>query len=290
MLLVLASSGFLALTRPAGAEAADMNKHMLWGMSGPNAGEVTLYWRHAENANNYHLVYGTEHGKFKYGATNIGWVNKYTVKKLLPNVTYHFALVPVKNDVALYTTDQAMAKAAGGVETMMVEKPQVSKPEAKVPVSTKQVVTGSVVGKQWLKAISGPKAGEVTLSWRHADSAENYHLVYGTAPGKYQYGALNIGLVNKMTVRSLVPGKTYYFALVPLVANVPLYTTGSVAAQAKSDVEIVQTTKEAVQQPKPKAVQKTVPIVQTPVEEPVVSAVPEVPSTGTAEPTTPSGY
>ncbi len=284
-LLVLTSA---SLFSPKSILAADQttNSHWLVAKPGPMAGEVTLTWRHAEDANNYHLVYGTEHGKFKYGATNIGWINSFTVRGLVPGREYHFALVPVKNDVALYTTVQAMAKAASG-QVMMEKKapsPAVVQPKAAAPVATTVTVPGN---KHWLMAKPGPKSGEVTLSWRHAEDANNYHLVYGTEHGKFKYGALNIGWITGLTVRGLVPGKEYHFALVPVKNDVALYTTTQAMAVAAGGVEVVQTTPEALRMPK--VVEPKVQPKKEVMKTPALSVSPAAQATSAPQPTTPAG-
>lgn len=281
LLLVFASTG---LMKPQLVSAAAPNHH-LSAKSGPNAGEVTLTWRHMDVANNYHLVYGTRHDKYQYGATNIGWVTKYTVKGLTPGGTYHFALVPVNNDVALYTGEQVMAQAASG----QVVSPKM--PTASVTKAVSQPVTVKGGGnKHWLTARPGPKVGEVSLSWRHIDNANNYHLVYGTEPGKYQYGALNIGWITGLTVRGLKPGTVYYFALVPVKDNVALYTSWYMSARAYGGVEVIETSKEALRQPKANQ-----PVVKAPVKMPVRQKAPDLSvsqapqATGANEPTAPAG-
>lgn len=289
MLLVLSSAGFLAFFKTSPVQAAD---HKLWTKPGPQTGQVTLYWTNVDDANNYHIVYGTEKGKAKFGTTNIGWVTSYTVGRLNPGTTYYFAIVPVKNDVALYTSEWTWAKAPGTPGEMMAAAPAIGNPQMQAPMQSQMTWTGKAAGKQWLRASTGSNAGEVTLTWRNVDSAEDYHLVYGTMPGKYTYGSLNIGLTNKFTVRFLRPGVNYYFALIPLVANQPLYTTGPVSAWAKSNMEVVQTTRDAVMQPKPVTKQTMIPVPSTEVQNPPVTTVsPEVTQApDNSQPTTPAGY
>lgn len=83
----------------------------IWAKSGPKAGEVTLNWANLDNANDYHLVYGTENGKYSWGALNIGNMNSMTVKALAPGQGYYFALVPLVNGRSLYTTESVWGRA-----------------------------------------------------------------------------------------------------------------------------------------------------------------------------------
>jgi hypothetical protein len=281
LLLVFAST---SLMKPQVASAATPN-HNLVAKPGPKAGEVSLSWRHMDVANNYHLVYGTEKTKYQYGVTNIGWVTRYTVKNLTPGRTYYFALVPVNDNVALYTGEQVSAQAMGGA----VVTPVTSVKPVTSIAPVKPVV--SVANKHNLVAKSGLKVGEVKLSWRHIDNANNYHLVYGTERGKYRYGALNIGWITGITVRHLVPGQVYYFALVPVKDNVALYTSAAVSARAYGgEVEVIQTSKEALRQPKVGQ-----PVVKNPVEMPKEQKAPELSvsqapqATGATQPTVPAG-
>jgi len=112
-------------------------------------------------------------------------------------------------------------------------------------------VKAGPVGKQSLWAKPGPSIGQVSLYWKQADSANNYHLVYGTQPGKEQYGALNIGNTTWYTVKHLAAGTRYYFALVPLFNGRPLYTTSWVSATALWPVEVVQIAAPVVTTPTP---------------------------------------
>lgn len=221
-------------------------------VSGPKSGEVTLYWSESAYADRYAVAYGTASNKYLYGANNIGGTASrfYTVKYLQPGVKYYFRIAAAHGCTSSPFSKEFSAVSGGGVQmvsqpVVMTEKPVV---KTSVPVST--VMSSGPVGKQMLKAVTGPRIGQVTLSWRHADTADNYHLVYGTEHGKFQYGALNIGKITSFTVKYLVPGKTYHFALVPVANGQALYTTDQVMVPAGYPVEVVQTTKEALMMPK----------------------------------------
>jgi hypothetical protein len=64
-----------------------------------------------------------------------------------------------------------------------------------------------------LKAESGPNNGEITLTWTKVYQANHYSLVFGPGSKNYLYGAADIGNVNSYVVKSLTPGKLYYFAI-----------------------------------------------------------------------------
>lgn len=220
-------------------------------VSGPKVGQITLFWNGSNHANRYAIAYGTGSNNYIYGATNIGNENSrsYTVTHLVPGVKYYFRVAAARDCNSSGFSSEVWAVTKSG-QTSIVAKDAsadsaktTSKPVSQAPVGGPSVpesmpVSGPV-GKQNLWAKSGPNYGEVTLYWQNVDSAEDYHLVYGTKPGMYQYGALNIGKSGRFTVSYLVPGAKYYFALIPMVANVPLYTTPSVGMRAKIKVEMV---------------------------------------------------
>lgn len=263
LLLFLTSASLFKPPTVAAAEGGPAGKLMLRAVSGPKAAEVTLFWDDVQAVDNFHLVYGTDSKNMKYGVLNIGTSKVYTVKKLNPGTKYYFALVPVLNNVALYTSEWVGAWAGGGAVSMpppvakvVPTAPVVSQPVTKVAVPVAAVVPAAgPVGKHWLVARPGPKVGEVTLTWRHMDDANNYHLVYGTEHGKFKYGALNLGWVTKFTVGKLAPGVTYHFALVPVKNDVALYTTDQVMAATYRPVQVVTTTPDAVMQPAVPSVQ-----------------------------------
>lgn len=215
----------------------------VWTKSGPGAGEVTLYWKGAPHANRYAVAYGTTSNKYMYGADNIGGeqTRSYTVKYLTPGTKYYFRLAAAQGCSSSPFSGEVMGVAMSGyaIATPSVGAPSMAKPQA----------SAAGVGKQMLWAKSGPKTGEVTLYWKNNENADNYHLVYGTNMKKPEYGALNIGKLNWFTVRQLAAGTKYYFALVPVMNNMAMYTTPFVSSVAYQPVQVVETTREALIQP-----------------------------------------
>jgi len=83
-----------------------------------------------------------------------------------------------------------------------------------------------------LGAASGPNNGEVTLTWTRV-SADYYSVFFGGASGAYQYGAVNIGNTNQYIVRSLMPGKLYYFAVAAVKGCASSGFSNETSARAK---------------------------------------------------------
>jgi hypothetical protein len=51
------------------------------------------------------------------------------------------------------------------------------------------------------------------LIWTPSVPVTHYSIVYGTKPGEYIYGALDVGNTTTYTVNDLNPGTTYYFSV-----------------------------------------------------------------------------
>lgn len=74
--------------------------------------------------------------------------------------------------------------------------------------------TSGPVGRNALRAYSGPGVGQVTLEWkRYYLGGENFSVHYGVASGVYPYAASYVGYVSTYTVGNLKPGARYFFAV-----------------------------------------------------------------------------
>ncbi|OGG03209.1 hypothetical protein A2W14_02180 [Candidatus Gottesmanbacteria bacterium RBG_16_37_8] len=205
----------------------------VWAKSGPTGGEVTLYWDEVAYADRYAVAYGRESGNYVYGATNIGGSNarSYTVKGLTPGIKYYFSLAAARDCTSSPFSNEVTAWAGGAAPLSGASASQggvtVRSGGTDMSYQTKPQTASN------LSVWSGPGVGQVTMKWWHKEDVDNYHVVYGTAMGQYQYGALNIGKVTQFTVGSLSPGKAYYFALVPVKGDRALYTGQAVRGVAK---------------------------------------------------------
>lgn len=227
-----------SITRPYSVVAAECvsSPSRVWATTGPGSGQVTISWDGVTDASRYAVVYGTKSGSYVYGGDPIGEASsrQYTVNALQPGGHYYFRVIAKRGNCPGPWSAEAHAVAGGHQSAlssgnMMVGEP-MSMMKAGLPAGA--LAKAGPVGKLNLWAKSGPNPGEVTLYWQHADSANNYHLMYGPQAGSYVYGALNIGNVTSFTVRHLAKGKMYHFALVPLLNDRPLYTTSSVGVSA----------------------------------------------------------
>lgn len=213
-------------------------------VSGPGAGKITLYWDEASYANRYAVAYGEVSGKYVYGADNIGGERSrsFTVSALKPGTRYYFRLAAANNKCSSPFSAEVSAVTSGSAVYAAV-------PVTVVPTLEKKAVAPVPVTGESLSAVSGPGVGQVTLTWREFDGADNYHLAYGRQAGKFEYGALNIGKTTKFTVSRLNPGTSYYFAIVPVTGSQAMKTSSPVKAWAKAAVNVVQTTREALIMP-----------------------------------------
>lgn len=118
------------------------------------------------------------------------------------------------------------------------------------PSSAYAQVTSGPVNPYSFWAKSGPVAGQVTIYWTDDSTAGQYDVIYGTAAGKYTWGALNIGAVqdavNSYTVGALTPGVTYYFSLIAKNGDTFVARTGPVWARAASGQVPAQTAQASV--------------------------------------------
>ncbi len=222
-LLLVPFVSTLLLTAPILAEATSgpVGLNQLLADPGPAAGQVTLHWaRYNPNVDNYSIFYGTSSGHYQYAAANIGNIVTYTVGYLQPGTRYYFFIQGYSQGSSL---------------------PNVTPELSEVAASSSVAVVGTAgpFGTRQVTAVAGPASGQVIITWRQVSAATtNYSVVYGTKPGMYQYGALNIapntalGVTNSYTVGFLQPGVRYYFAVVPMRGGEGIYSSGEVSKVA----------------------------------------------------------
>lgn len=218
--LLLVTSMFAV--SPALAKSGPVGLNGLRSEAGPAVGQVTLNWtRYYPNVDNYSIVYGTSSGNYQYGVANIGNTVVYTIGALNPGQRYYFFVYPSSQGNPLTPVS-----------------PEISEVAATAP----QTVMGTAgpYGPRALTAVTGPASGQVTLTWNTIlPSTSNFALVYGTKPGVYVYGAMNVGSgggvgsSNSFTVGLLNPGTRYYFSVVPLSSGQAAYSSAEVSQVAR---------------------------------------------------------
>lgn len=66
-------------------------------------------------------------------------------------------------------------------------------------------------------ANSGSEIGTVKITWIDNNDIEKYNLLYGTSANNLNFGVVDMGFqrkkTNEFTIKSLIPGQTYYFKL-----------------------------------------------------------------------------
>lgn len=235
-IFIIALTTLSALTLPYSVVAAECvgAPSGVRAVTGPGSGQTTVSWDGVTDANQYAIVYGTKSGTYIYGGDPIGEASsgQYTVNALHPGGRYYFRVIAKRGNCPGPWSAEAHAIAGGTYQTSQPQSNMAVAPQSTTWTPTSSIMKSGPVDKLNFWAKSGPNPGEATLYWQDADSANNYHLMYGTQAGSYTYGALNIGNVRWFTVRQLAPGTIYHFALVPLLNDRPLYTTQSVGVSA----------------------------------------------------------
>jgi hypothetical protein len=104
-----------------------------------------------------------------------------------------------------------------------------------ISVSRVFAISSGPVNPYSFSAMQGSKIGTVKLTWYDDGASHTYNLFYGTNPGNYAFGVVNVAhdvnQANEFTVENLTPGITYYFKL----CGQENYAEAVVAMQATSE-------------------------------------------------------
>ncbi len=220
--LIILSIGFLTLSSsPAKAQqgnaAGPVGSNGLRAYPGPGVGQVTLEWsRVSLSGENYSIHYGTSSKNYPFLADHVGYLATYTVNNLTPGQVYYFVLERFWTGNASQGWDGEVSVTAPGF---------ASSPEVTAGPIGRNLLTASTLGN-----------GQVKLSWNQYFSDTNgWHIVYGTIPGRWQWGVLNaVNAVPGITSYSfdigLLPvGQRVYFALSPVRGGQAQYITAEVS-------------------------------------------------------------
>jgi hypothetical protein len=85
--------------------------------TGPNAGQVTLYWDKVAGADYYNITYGPSSLNYQWGAPNVGNVSQYTVSGLEPGFPYYFIISAVNSCGSSGARQEVAAYAGGQVQS-----------------------------------------------------------------------------------------------------------------------------------------------------------------------------
>ncbi len=218
--VIFCSLGFLCLLTPSIAKADNpgpAGSNGLRAYAGPQVGQVTLEWsRVSLSGENYSIHYGTSSNSYQFLADHIGYLATYTIGNLVPGQTYYFAL-------ERFWTGNASQGWDGEVS---ITVPNFSTPPA---------VPSGPVGRNLL-SVTATGNGHVNLSWnQYFPETSGWHIVYGTTPGKWQWGVLNaVSTVPGKTsygfdIGMLPVGQRVYFALAPIIGGQAIYITAEVS-------------------------------------------------------------
>jgi hypothetical protein len=220
--LIFCSLAFLALSNPSKSSAIGFTSgpvgiNGLRAYSGPGVGQITFDWsRVSLTGENYTIRCGTVSGFYPFVYSHVGYIATYTAYNLVPGQRYYCVLERIQiGDVSIGWSGEVSALAATGVSSPAVPSG---------PVGRNQLTATAIGG------------GKVVLKWKQFFSdTTSWHLVFGTKPGQFEWGALNIvntapGVTDySYTVNLLTPGQRVYFALVPVRSGVAFYITAEVS-------------------------------------------------------------
>ncbi len=201
----------------------------IWAQSGPRRGQVTVFWDRVAGANDYSIVYGTAPGQYQYGAISLNDGTAYTVASLTPGQRYFFALSAQNGGDTSGFSNEVSAIAARGTVSRHGIVSVKSNPNARPTVTSQGTMWAprtslrtpdETTGRRGtglfnLRAIPGPKRGEVSLFWNADSTADGFAVRYGVQPGQYIYGLSGLTSdARAITIKALVPHQRYCFSLV----------------------------------------------------------------------------
>lgn len=95
------------------------------------------------------------------------------------------------------------------------------------------ILSNVTTTKPVIKKVAAAGKGKVNVTWKKSAGADKYIVYYSTKKKSgYTYGGITTG--NKLTVKNLTPGKTYYFQVKGVKANAAGGDVYSALSKAKS--------------------------------------------------------
>ena len=221
--LIFCSLAFLALSNPSKSNAVGFTSgpvgiNGLRAYSGPGVGQITFEWaRVTLTGENYSIRCGTESGVYPILYSHVGYIATYTAYNLVPGQRYYCVLERIQiGDVSVGWC---------GGEVSQVAATSAASPEVPAGPTGRNHLTAEAIG-----------GGKVVLKWKQFFSdTTGWHLVFGTKPGQFEWGALNIVTTTQgvtdysYTVNLLPKGQRIYFAIVPVRSGIAFYITAEVS-------------------------------------------------------------
>ncbi len=162
-------------------------------------------------------------GSFENGIARITVVSGYTQKTGSGQLARLTFLAREAGETSLVVSAQSVIKAVGTDENMLRNRGTlpvvvVTGTTAPNPTPAPTPGTGGACIKRAPLAPTNVRTTttgtrEITLTWGESLYATHYSVVYGRQPGRYEYGAHNVGYTTLLVVRGLTPNTTYYFAV-----------------------------------------------------------------------------
>ncbi len=204
--------------------AGPVEPYDLTAVAGATSGSIQVTWKDTGgNGDYYNILYGTTPDSSAYGVVHItrlpDQINQFTIQDLSTGQTYFIKLFGVQNGGAMVESGPVVAQAAITNTTANAPTYYSASKNFEMP---------------YLFALAyGKTPHTIDVNWFDNDSANQYDIVYGTSPALYQYGVLNMphqeNLSNTFTIGALVPGTTYYVALVAKKDGVLVSWSGPLA-------------------------------------------------------------
>lgn len=182
---------------------------------------VRLNWAPVPNAT-YQVFYGPKDNPMAHGVV-VGSGGGFTISGLFKNTAYVFSAKSVRdgevsamsNSIVVRTGSTARAALPAETKTAAAPAKYQGTMQTDAPLNEANITSGRRgVGMYNLRAVTGPKSGEVTLFWNQPSESPvgDYNVVYTDDPMMEKWGLLGISPdARSFTVRGLASGKRYHF-------------------------------------------------------------------------------
>ncbi|MBU0578212.1 Ig-like domain-containing protein [Patescibacteria group bacterium] len=184
------------------------------GVSGaPGDSSVILTWHevtgHETAIQNYRIYFGNKYDELSQVVETTGAVTSYTLENLVNNTQYFFAVTAVDSK-GLESEDKSTIIAV----TPVSDEPEVT--DATTEPTDVTVVTLPTTAPSSIQGIASQDS--VILSWQASTDPNTYFykVYFGIRSGRYDDYAITSGSSPSITIKDLITGIPYYFAVVAL--------------------------------------------------------------------------